>query len=165
MSGKIEVRTARKEDYASAAALYVQFHSTAVLGEKAGGPEQWQTLLDHPGSTVFVADLDGEIVGSVTLHILPNMTRNGRSYDLIENVITDKDHRGLGIGRQVMSMAIEAAWAKDYYKIMLLTGKHRTDGGATGFYEKLGFSSDKKYGMQLTLESKNVVPTRLVTDK
>ena len=109
------------------------------------------SLLHHAGTTVFVADLNGLIVGSVTLHILPNMTRNGRPYALIENVITDRNHRKNGVGRLVIEEAITTASAANAYKVMLLTGKHRSDGGAAAFYKKLGFSDDKKLGMYLAI--------------
>ena len=45
-----------------------------------------------------------------------------------------------------MQAAIDAAWAADAYKIMLLTGQNP---GALGFYESLGFISDQKNGLQL----------------
>jgi hypothetical protein len=41
---------------------------------------------------------------------------------------------------------MQSAWAAGAYKIMLLTGKSL---GAKGFYEKLGFSDDRKHGMMI----------------
>ena len=82
----------------------------------------------------------------VTLHILPNMTRGGRPYALVENVVTLAAYRGQGYGRRVMQAAIAAAWAADCYKIMLLTGK---TSAARGFYDALGFSTEEQWGMSL----------------
>ncbi len=45
-----------------------------------------------------------------------------------------------------MQAAIDAAWAADCYKIMLLTGRTAE---ARGFYEKLGFGTDEKWGMTI----------------
>ncbi len=45
-----------------------------------------------------------------------------------------------------MQAAIDAAWAEDAYKIMLMTGQKR---GARGFYEALGFDCEDKFGMVL----------------
>ena len=84
------------------------------------------------------------LLGMVTLHILPNMTYLGRPYGLIENVVTRAANRMGGIGRQLMTHAIDYAWSQDCYKIMLLTGKQAK---ASGFYRKLGFSQDEKFGM------------------
>jgi Acetyltransferases len=81
-----------------------------------------------------------------TLHVLPNMTYGGRPYGLIENVVTEKDHRGQGHGRAVIGRLAEAARAAGCYKLMLLTGQARN---ARGFYEAVGFSADAKWGMMM----------------
>ena len=81
-----------------------------------------------------------------TLHILPNMTFSGRPYALAENVVTLNSHQGKGHGRTVMSYLQEQAWAANAYKVMLLTGR---SAAARGFYEKLGYSADQKWGMVL----------------
>ena len=81
-----------------------------------------------------------------TLHLLPNMTYGGRPYGLVENVVTLSAMQGQGLGRAVMEAVIAAAWEADAYKIMLLTGK---EAGAKGFYYKLGFSNEQKFGMML----------------
>ena len=78
--------------------------------------------------------------------ILPNTTYRGLPYALVENVVTLKRVQGKGFGRQLMEHVIEAAWQQDCYKIMLLTGQHA---GARGFYERIGFSTDEKFGMTL----------------
>ena len=52
----------------------------------------------------------------------------------------------LAAQRGVMNALIEAAWAADAYKIMLLTGRRAE---ARGFYEKLGFDGNEKHGMIL----------------
>ncbi len=143
------IRAAQENDYLSVVELYAEFGGQVpgVSGEE--GCRQWKVLLDHPGTTVVVAENSGRVVSIVTLHVLPNMTYRGRPYALIENVITAGDHRGQGIGRQVMERAIEIAWKADAYKIMLLTGKGRKDSGAKSFYESLGFSDEDKIGMTL----------------
>ncbi|MEL6887769.1 MAG: GNAT family N-acetyltransferase [Pseudomonadota bacterium] len=103
-------------------------------------------LLAHPGTSVL-GDWVGDAARAMaTLHILPNMTQSGRPYALIENVVTHAEHRGAGHGRQVMEAAVDAAWAADCYKIMLLTGQTAR---AREFYEALGFSADEKWGMTL----------------
>lgn len=74
------------------------------------------------------------------------MTQGGRPYALIENVVTHAAHRGTGQGRRVMTAVIDAAWNADCYKIMLMTGRSAE---ARGFYEKLGFGADEKWGMTI----------------
>lgn len=108
--------------------------------------QAFEKLVKHPGTTVLGCWVGNVARAMVTLHVLPNMTQGGRSYALIENVVTHADHRGAGFGRQVMTAAMDAAWAADCYKIMLLTGQGAQ---ARGFYQALGFSADEKWGMTL----------------
>lgn len=103
-----------------------------------------KAVLSHPGTQVWVG-VDGAAVRSMaTLHILPNVTNDGRPYALVENVATAVDHQGCGYGCAVMQTVIDAAWRADAYKIMLMTGRAHT---AKQFYEKLGFDGTDKWAM------------------
>jgi GNAT superfamily N-acetyltransferase len=133
-------------DFADARALYVDLVGEIPVPDGAVGQRRFGEILAHPGTTVWGADCDGQIVAMATLHILPNMTFDGRPYAIVENVVTSRSHRGKGLGAGVMSAVIKAAWAAGAYKIMLLTGKTL---GARGFYEKLGFTEQDKFGMTL----------------
>jgi GNAT superfamily N-acetyltransferase len=105
--------------------------------------DQWSALLSHPGTTVWLAD-NGEPVACITLHILPNLTYAAAPYALIENVVTREDHRGQGIGRELMRHVLDHVDRAACYKVMLLTGADR---GAKGFYLACGFSETLKTGM------------------
>lgn len=107
-------------------------------------PAAFDAIVAHAGTTVFGMEHMGKIISMLTLHLLPNMTSGGRPYGLIENVVTDPDHRGSGMGRSVMEAAFDHARKQDAYKLMLMTGTAR---GALGFYEKMGFSGQEKYGL------------------
>ena len=146
----MKVRALTKADFDDALALYRDL----VGAQPIGGMEAFAALLNHPGTQVIGAELDGRIAAMLTLHILPNMTQGGRSYALIENVVTATDHQGQGLGRAVMEDAIRRCDAANVYKIMLLTMQ---EGGARGFYEKLGFTADDKFGM-----SRRTAPKRRV---
>lgn len=145
----MELREASSEDFEAAVALYEDYGNPIPVAHGQDGLARWNAIVTHPGTTVHVAVLDGRLIAAATLHILPNMTYGGRPYAFIENVITARDLRGKGIGLQVMEKAIEAAWAANVYKIMLLTGQDRADGAVRRFYEKLGFSAEEKHGMTL----------------
>lgn len=122
--------------------LYQHLVGDQPLGDAAA----LARVLAHPGTSILGAFDDRMLVAMVTLHILPNVTQGGRPYALVENVVTHSDYRGTGQGRRVMQAAIAAAWAEDCYKIMLLTGRAAS---ARGFYEKLGFGVDEKWGMTI----------------
>lgn len=140
------VRPATCEDFSGLHVLFKELVGRIGVPDGQAGRERLAQVLGHAGTTIFVAEEDGRLVAMATLHILPNMTFDGRPYALVENVATLKLAQGKGIGRKVMEHLVQTAWAANAYKIMLLTGK---DLGARGFYEKLGFGSDEKFGMTL----------------
>ena len=80
-------------------------------------------------------------VATCTLVVVPNLTRRCAPYALIENVVTHTDFRQLGFGQKVLAAAIDAAWAKGCYKIMLLTGS--TEPATLSFYRRAGFEATK----------------------
>lgn len=131
------IRRLVRADAADALALY----SELTFGPKTLDAQAFERVLEHDGTTVFGAEVDGNIRAMVTLHLLPNVTWNARPYGLIENVITALPYRRTGLGRKVLSAAVTAAWEADAYKVMLMTGKKR---GAAGFYEATGFSREDK---------------------
>lgn len=98
-------------------------------------------LLAMPGG-VFVGDLNGLLVSTATLFILPNLTRGGRPYGLIENVVSLSAHRGKGFGKAVVAAAIEAGRQADCYKVMLMTG--RPDPAVYAFYQACGMTASKQ---------------------
>ncbi|MEP6269224.1 MAG: GNAT family N-acetyltransferase [Paracoccaceae bacterium] len=106
----------------------------------------FHAVLAHPGTTVFGAEGAGDLLGMVTLHLLPNVTWHGRSYGVIENVFTHQNHRKRGVGRSIMQMALDHAWKETAYKVMLKAGQQR---GARGFYQALGFTDVDKFAMVL----------------
>ncbi len=134
------VRTLGGEDTEAALSLY----TALTFGPKEVSARAFDDVLHHPGTTVFGAEGAGTLLGMATLHLLPNVTWNGRPYGLVKNVATHPDHRRKGIGRSVLQAAISHAWQANAYKVMLMTGQKR---GAKGFYEAVGFSSEDKHAM------------------
>lgn len=106
--------------------------------------DAFAAVLDHAGTRIMGAEVKGRVVAMATLHLLPNMTSGGRPYGLVENVVTDTNHSGKGIGRAVLQACVEHAKTARAYKLMLLTGDAR---GAVGFYEKVGFTGHEKNGL------------------
>lgn len=134
------VRLLTPSDAAEALILYNEL----TVGPPATSTAGFAVVLAHPGTQV-IGVFDGPALAAMlTLHLLPNVLWNGRPYGLIENVVTRASHQRRGYGRQVMQAALDAAWAADAYKVMLMTGQGR---GVTGFYESVGFSSKDKFAM------------------
>ena len=73
--------------------------------------------------------------------MVPNLTRGGLPYGLIENVVTGSKYLKQGHGAAVLKHAIAAAWKLDCYKVMLLTGSK--DPATLKFYQGVGFEQNK----------------------
>ncbi|HBF30755.1 GNAT family N-acetyltransferase [Rhizobium sp.] len=137
----ITIRAAQPDDLESLLSLYQELNSDDDLLQPDLVREKYAAILTHPGLTIFVA-LDKEIpVATTSLVVIPNLTRGGRPYALIENVVSAISHRGQGYGKAVVLHAIDAAWQAGCYKAMLLTG--RTDPAVHKFYEACGFVQNK----------------------
>lgn len=142
LTSDVNIRCANSADQLDLFALY-----TALSGaENLGSVEQIEQILAHSGTCIWVAQYHGQLVSMATLHLLPNVTNQGRPYALIENVVTLPSYQRRGFGRAVMRAAIDAAWDANAYKVMLMTGR---TAGAKGFYESLGFDSSEKWPMTL----------------
>ena len=125
--------------------LYSHLHATdAPLPNQMTLQRVWDEILRDPKVHCLVGDLDGQLVASCILVIVPNLTRGARPYGLIENVITHPDHRRQGIGTRLLQHALDIAWARRCYKVMLLTG--RKDENVFRFYENAGFKRGVKTG-------------------
>ena len=93
---------------------------------------------------VLVATLDDVVVATCYLNVIPNLTRGGASYAVIENVVVDASSRGTGLGRRVLRFALAEAWRRGCYKVLLQTGSR--DLRVHRFYEACGFSANDKTG-------------------
>ncbi len=140
-AGELVIRPAEFGDLPGLLALYHELNPADPAMDRVCAEERFTAIRAQPGMTIFVGVTGQAIVSSVTLIVVPNLTRNGASYALIENVVTAADYRQLGYGRSLIQHAIEAAWAAGCYKVMLLTGSK--DPTTLRFYENCGFIQDK----------------------
>ena len=84
-----------------------------------------QQILSTPGLQLFVLDVDGVVVATTYLNVIPNLTRSASPYAVIENVIVEESLRGRGLGKEIMAATLQVAWDAGCYKAMLLTGSRR----------------------------------------
>ncbi len=102
----------------------------------------------RPGYHVLVAEEGGELLGSVTVIVEPNLSYQGTPFAIIENVIVTEAARGKGVDALIINAAIEIAREAGCYKISLTSNKRRED--AHRFYESLVFHASHE-GFQLRL--------------
>ena len=123
--------------------LYAHMHeSDAPLPERARVEQIWRGLCDESRTLYLGAELDDRLVASCTVSIIPNLTRGARPYGLVENVVTHAEVRRRGLAHAVVAAALHRCWARDCYKVMLLSGSGRA--AAHGLYEGLGFDPTAK---------------------
>ncbi len=137
----METRTVEHQDLPQLLALYRYLNPEDRQTELADAKKNLDLLRAYPGSDIFVVCLEKEIVATCTLVIIPNLTRGGNPYALVENVVTHADHRNQGYGKLALHAAVEAAWRADCYKVMLLTGS--MSGSVHHFYLGAGFEQNK----------------------
>ncbi|WFU07740.1 GNAT family N-acetyltransferase [Rhizobium sp. CB3090] len=137
----IVIRPAAAGDLPTLLALYRHLNHDDPDMDPRLAEDRFTTILAHPGMTIFIAFQDDLAVSSVTLVIVPNLTRCGASYALIENVVTHAHYRQRGLARALIATAVATAWEKNCYKVMLLTGSKNP--ATLRFYANCGFSQDK----------------------
>ena len=136
------IRPATADDLSGVLALYRQLNPGDPVLDAAGAAPVWAAVLGSGLTPPFVAEIEGRLVSSCTLAIVPNLSRGARPYGVIENVVTDAGHRRSGLGRAVLEAALDKAWAADCYKVLLATGSRRES--TLRFYEGVGFTRDAK---------------------
>lgn len=146
----MELRPARLEDLPSLLELYRDLNPEDPPLEELRAKAIWAQIQQHPGILYLVA-VDGErVVSTCHVTVVPNLTRSGRSYALVENLVTAPDHRRRGLAKALLELAVEHARRCDCYKISLLSSAKRIE--AHRFYESVGFDGSLKKGFHRTLE-------------
>ena len=108
-------------------------------------------ILDDPRvGAVLVARADGEVVGMVNL-LFTVSTAEGARVMLLEDMIVRPDHRGHGVGLQLIDAAIALANERGCARITLLTDEDNNQ--AQWFYARTGFRRSAMIPMRLTLVS------------
>ncbi len=131
------LRVAKPDDLPEMLALYRHLSPEDPPLDPAAALPDWEALTGSPMAHLLVAECDGVVASSCLLLIIPNLTRGGRSFAIIENVVTHADYRRRGLATRLLSLAQGRAISANCYKLMLATG--RQDVGVLDFYEKAGF--------------------------
>lgn len=115
-------------------------------------PESYITAFEQihsdPNHDLVVAELNGEVIGTLQLMLLPSISFQGGLRAQIESVRVDRLHQSQGIGSEMMKWAIERAKDRGAHILQLTTHLSRKD--AHRFYKRLGFKGTH-LGMKLSL--------------
>jgi ribosomal protein S18 acetylase RimI-like enzyme len=91
----------------------------------------YTTYPDDPEKTAFLAYVSGRVAGELV------MRKNWNKFALVEWIGVDRDFRRMGIGRALVSRALQ--WAKDKNLSGLMLETQDTNVGACRFYQSCGF--------------------------
>ncbi len=139
----MQIREAAPGDLPGIKRLYAYLNpDDPVLDDKVA-TEIFNQILEVDRLHLFVGVLKEELVCSCYLNVVPNLSRNGAPYAVIENVVTDSEHRNRGLGKSIIKHALQYAWDLGCYKVMLQTGSRRES--THNFYKACGFDADEKF--------------------
>lgn len=154
MSPTIEIRPAVEGDLPD----IVRMLSDDSLGSKREEPTDplpvsyYMALeaidLDANNELVVAEDQNRAVVAVLQLTFTPHITYRGGWRATIEGVRVDSRSRGSGIGRELLSWAIQRASERGCHLVQLTTDRQRPE--AREFYESLGFVASHE-GMKLKL--------------
>ena len=96
--------------------------------------EQLQTIVSSEASTIFIARVDGNIVGSLTLAVfsIPTATRAW-----VEDVVVAASARRRGVGAALNAAAIAEALRRGAITVELTS--HPARAAANRLYQRMGF--------------------------
>ncbi|WP_296678315.1 GNAT family N-acetyltransferase [Novosphingobium sp.] len=92
-----------------------------------------------PNQLLAVAEMNGEIVGTLQLTFIAGLSRQGSKRGIIEAVRVASQHRGKKIGGAMIAWAIEHCRERRCRLVQLTTDNARVD--AHRFYDRLGFEA------------------------
>jgi GNAT superfamily N-acetyltransferase len=109
---------------------------------------KWQEMQHFPDYVCYLAEIAGEIVGTLSLNVFPVLSGTMRPEAIAEAVVIRPEHRGRGLGRAMMRAAMAMAAAKGAYKLALSSNLRRLD--AHRFYDSMGFT---RHGVSFSIET------------
>jgi len=145
------IRRARYQDVPAIVRLLAD-DALGTTRESPGTPELYWRAFEEvnrdPRNFLAVAELNGEVVGTLQLTFIPSLTYEGGERAQIEAVRVDARHRNAGIGHALVDWAITRARARGCRVVQLTTDRRRPD--ALRFYLSLGFQPTHE-GLKLIL--------------
>jgi GNAT superfamily N-acetyltransferase len=114
--------------------------------------EAWAATMACAPLAVYVAEVQGDVVGTASYMVMPDLTYGCAPTAFVEAVVVTHDHRRRGIATQIMRQVLADADAAGCYKVQLLSHKRHATDGAHALYQSLGFSAEAE-GFRLYLLS------------
>ena len=134
------VRQAAPADLAGV--VRVLARATGEVAVSDAQKTMWIRMLTTDDLTVFVAERDGEVVGTTSLLVLPNLTYDCRPTAFFEPMVVAAGHRRKGVGRLLVEAVLAGARDAGCWKVQVVSHTRHADDGAYDFYRALGFEGE-----------------------
>lgn len=152
----VTMREARRDDVPRIVSLILlgaprQTRTAAEIAEEAADPAYLAAFDEVAASrynTLFVAELDGQVVGTLQVTLIPGLINRGRKRAKLESVHVDPALRGRRIGEAMVAHAVDFARRSGAGLVELTSDKARE--AAHRFYRRIGFSQSHE-GFKLVL--------------
>lgn len=150
------LRRARADDLDAIIGLLADDAISAARGDIGGDADRaayeraFAAIDADSAQQLLVATIEGVVVATMQLTVIPGLARVGASRLQIEAVRVRSDRRNLGIGAAMIRWAVEQAPALGASLVQLTSDAARVD--AHRFYERLGFAASH-VGFKLAVAS------------
>jgi len=134
------IRPATQADLRSILSLLAEMHDDTRTGDpEARELELFDRILTQPLRTLLVAEEAGIVVGTADVLVAENLSRHGKPWATVENLVVSRSYRRRGHGKALMIHAIRIAEELGCYKVQLVSNERRAR--AHSLYEHLGFDA------------------------
>jgi GNAT superfamily N-acetyltransferase len=133
VSNSCRIRPATPDDAHAIARLL------GVLGYPATAdeiPPRLARLSDDTRAIAMVAQIDDDVVGVITGHVIDSI-HDSLPVAWLTTLVVDDNRQGQGIGKALAEHVAEWARGQGAVRLSVTSGEHRA--GAHAFYERLGY--------------------------
>jgi GNAT superfamily N-acetyltransferase len=145
MSEGPHIRLAEERDVPRIVELYCELtiSDSEVEHTRNPSPADYQLIFAEIRADrrqkLFVAEVCGEVVGTIVLLVVPNLSHNGTPWAFLENLIVTKRHRKKGLGRMLLEHAVGLARKSGCHMVELCSDVRRQE--AHKLYDSMGFEA------------------------
>ena len=145
MNEASHIRLAEERDVPRVVELYRELTITDSQVEHSRNPSLtdylrvFAEIRADPRQKLFVAEYQGEVVGTIVLLVVPNLSHNGTPFGFLENLIVTEKHRRRGLGRMLLDHAVGLARKSGCHMVELCSDVRRKE--AHKLYNSMGFEA------------------------
>jgi GNAT superfamily N-acetyltransferase len=141
-NSQLVLRPAQLEDLPAVLGLICLLESDGRVLDAVSAQQIFARFQSYPNYTLYVASIGSEIIGTFALLIMDNLAHLGAPSAILEDMVVKTSYQGKGVGRAMITFALQVCRSAGCYKLVLSSSLRRED--AHRFYQKLGF---KQYGL------------------